>query len=241
MNSGCGGYYVPPNVWATMDQNQRTMLLRHQDEACQQDNSHSDTTSTVSEVTTPTTQPTAPTPNPPQANPGSLIRQMLSNAHTTASTNNHSPDGEISINGQFYAPMGRSANEAVCYSIANIGRNLGALVEGGTNGGLAGADVRVLETEPHVQVDISGITEDTMESLPIVQCAALVDTVDEGKIILIMSQYAKHDTGKTIHSKNQLGMLSLTLQSVMAANKYFTLWKARLSQCTYAMAYSIST
>ena len=28
--------------------------------------------------------------------------------------------------------------------------------------------------------------------------------VDEGKTILIMSQYAKHDTGKTIHSKNQL-------------------------------------
>ena len=43
-----------------------------------------------------------------------------------------------------------------------------------------------------------------MESLPIVQCAALVDTVDKGKVILIMSQYAKHDHGKTIHSKNQL-------------------------------------
>ena len=100
--------------------------------------------------------------------------------------------------------MGRSINEAVCYSIANIGHNLGALIDGGANGGLAGADVCVLETEPHVQVDISGITEDTMESLPIVQCAALVNTVDEGKIILIMSQYAKRNTGKAIHSKNQL-------------------------------------
>ena len=175
-----------------MDQNQCTTLLRHRDEAHQQDNNHSDTTSTISEVTTPTTQPMAPTPNPPQANPGSLIhQQMLSNACTTASTSNHSPDGEISINGQFYAPMGRSANEAVHYSIANIGHNLGALVDGGANGGLAGADVCVLETEPHVQVDISGITEDTMELLPIVQCAALVNTVDKGKIILIMSEYEK--------------------------------------------------
>ena len=43
-----------------------------------------------------------------------------------------------------------------------------------------------------------------MESLPIVQCAALVETVDEGKVILIMSQYAKRDQGKTFHSKNQL-------------------------------------
>ena len=150
------------------------------------------------------TQPATSTPNPPQSNPGSLIWQMLSNAHTTASTNNHSSDGEISINGQFYAPMGRSVNEAVRYTIANIGRNLGALIDGGTNGGLAGADVHVLETVPHVRVDVSGITDNTMESLPIVQCATLVDMVDKGKIILIMSQYTTHDHGKTIHSKNQL-------------------------------------
>ena len=133
-----------------------------------------------------------------------MIQQMLSNAHTTVSTNNHSSDGEISINGQFYAPAGRSSNEAVHYTIANIGRNLGALIDGGANGGLAGVDVRGLETVPHVRVDVSGITDNTMESLPIVQCAALVEMVDEGKVILIMSQYAKRDQGKTIHSKNQL-------------------------------------
>ena len=133
-----------------------------------------------------------------------MIRQMLSNACTTTSTNNHSSDGEISINGQFYAPTGRSANEAVCCTIANIGRNLSALIDGGANGGLAGVDVRMLETAPHARVDVSGITDNIMESLPIVQCAALVETVDEGKVILIMSQYAKRDQGKTIHSKNQL-------------------------------------
>ena len=204
VNSGRGGYYVPPNVWATMDQNQRTMLLRHRDESRHQENNHSNTTSTVSEVTTPTMQPATSTPNPPQANPGSMIRQMLSNACTTTSTNNHLSDGEIFINGQFYAPTGRSANEAVRYTIANIGCNLGALIDGGTSGGLAGADIHVLETVPHVQVDVSGIMDNTMESLPIVQCAALVDMINEGNIILIMSQYAKRDHGKTIHSKNQL-------------------------------------
>ena len=62
-----------------MDQNQHTMLLRHRDESRQQENNHSDTTSTVSEVTSPTTQPATSTPNPPQANPGSLIWKMLSN------------------------------------------------------------------------------------------------------------------------------------------------------------------
>ena len=130
-SGGCGGYYVPPNVWATLDQNQRTMLLRHRDESRQQENNHSDATSTISEVTSPTTQPATSTSNPTQSNPGSMIRQMLSNACTTASANNHSSDGEISINGQCYAPTGRSTNEAVRYTIANIGHNLGALIDGG--------------------------------------------------------------------------------------------------------------
>ena len=60
-NSGHGGYYVPPNVWATIDQNQHKMLLRHQDESRHQENNHSDTTSTISEVTSPTTQPATST------------------------------------------------------------------------------------------------------------------------------------------------------------------------------------
>ena len=95
MNSGHGGYYVPPNVWATMDQNQRTMLLRHQDESHQQENNHSNTTSTISDVSSPMTQPATSTLNPPQTNPGSLIPKMLSNAYTTASTNNHSSVTEV--------------------------------------------------------------------------------------------------------------------------------------------------
>ena len=60
-NSGRGGYYVPPNVWVTMDQNQHTMLLRHRDESRHQENNHSDTTSTISEVTSPMTQPATST------------------------------------------------------------------------------------------------------------------------------------------------------------------------------------
>ena len=43
-----------------------------------------------------------------------------------------------------------------------------------------------------------------MERLPLVQCASVVETIDEGKIILIMSQYAHQPDSKTIHSKSQL-------------------------------------
>ena len=43
-----------------------------------------------------------------------------------------------------------------------------------------------------------------MEWLPLVQCASVVETIDEGKIILILSQYAHKADSKTIHSKSQL-------------------------------------
>ena len=70
----------------------------------------------------------------------------------------------------------------------------GALVESGANGGLAGSNTHILSTIPHTHVDITGVRGGgggggVMEHLPLplVQCASVVETIDEGKIILIMS------------------------------------------------------
>ena len=60
-----------------------------------------------------------------------------------------------------------------------------------------------LETSLDQQVDVTGVTSGTLKQLPIVQAAGIVDTHDEGPIICIMSQYAQHPTGKSIHSKGQ--------------------------------------
>ena len=65
---------------------------------------------------------------------------------------------------------------------------MGALVDSGANGGMAGCDTRVLSTVPHAHVDITGVGGSVMERLPLVQCASCVDTIDEGRIVLIMSQ-----------------------------------------------------
>ena len=45
-----------------------------------------------------------------------------------------------------------------------------------------------------------------MACLPLIQCASVVETLDEGKIIVIMSQYqyTHKPDGKTIHSKSQI-------------------------------------
>ena len=69
---------------------------------------------------------------------------------------------------------------------------------------MAGDDILIIETDPIATIDVMGVTDGILQSMPIIQCAAIIDTMDEGKIILIMSQYAPQSNDKTIHSKNQL-------------------------------------
>ena len=50
----------------------------------------------------------------------------------------------------------------------------------------------------------TGVSGEVMQHLPLVQCASVVDMIDEGKIVLIMSQYAHKPDSKIIHSKSQV-------------------------------------
>ena len=88
---------------------------------------------------------------------------------------------------------------------------MGALVDSGANGGMAGYDTRVLSTVPHAHVDITGVGDSVMVRFPLVQCASGVDTIDEGRIVFIMSQYAHKPDSKTIHSKPQLEHFGSTI------------------------------
>ena len=81
---------------------------------------------------------------------------------------------------------------------------MGTLVDSGANGGMAGSDTQVLSMVPHAHVDITGVGGSVMERLPLVQCASVIETTDEGHIVLIMSQYTHKPDSKTIHSKSQL-------------------------------------
>ena len=80
----------------------------------------------------------------------------------------------------------------------------GALVDSGANGGMAGSNTRILATVPHAFVNITGVGGEVLQWLPIIQGASLVHTIDEGPIILIMSQYAHKPDSKSIHSKSQI-------------------------------------
>ena len=81
----------------------------------------------------------------------------------------------------------------------------GALVDGGANGGLIGCDALVLSIDLLNTANVIGVTDHIMPSLPIVQAAAKLDTMEHGPIIGIFSAYAQRsDGGPTVHSKGQM-------------------------------------
>ena len=77
-----------------------------------------------------------------------------------------------------------------------------SFVDSGANGGLAGSDVRVLNTS-HRQCTVIGINNHEIPGLDIVQCAALVNT-NHGIVNLIMNEYAYYGKGHSIHSSGQI-------------------------------------
>jgi hypothetical protein len=79
----------------------------------------------------------------------------------------------------------------------------GALIDRGSNGGVAGDDVRVICIDHHRTVDVEGIDNHQITNIRIVTAGALVDT-NRGPVILIMNQYAHAGKGKTIHSSGQM-------------------------------------
>ena len=77
-----------------------------------------------------------------------------------------------------------------------------SLVDRGDNGGIAGADVRVIE-KLHRQVDVQGIDNHQMTNIQIVTAGGVTRT-QRGEVILIMNQYAYVGKGTSIHSSPQM-------------------------------------
>ena len=101
-------------------------------------------------------------------------------------------------------PTYRLNTATTTYSVSahDSARKVGALVDRGANGGIAGNDVRIIATTDR-SVDVQGVSNHQVTDIPIVTCGAVVNT-HRGDAILIMNQYARVRNGKTIHSCVQL-------------------------------------
>ena len=89
----------------------------------------------------------------------------------------------------------------VVYRVSNIharNKSPGSLVDRGANGGLLGADGRVIH-QYNKTVDVTGIDNHEVNGLRIVNAVAIAHS-QKGPVILVLNQYAYVGTGRTIHS-----------------------------------------
>jgi hypothetical protein len=95
------------------------------------------------------------------------------------------------------------SNSSYSVSAHNHGSSSrGSLIDHGTNGGIAGNDVRVISTTDRV-VDVTSIDNHQLTSIKVRSVGALAHS-QRRPVIIIMHQYALHQQQRTIHSCAQL-------------------------------------
>ena len=86
--------------------------------------------------------------------------------------------------------------------VARVNQSNHHLIDRGANGGLAGADMRVIHTTPR-KINIVGIDDHELTGLNVVTAAALLDT-QKGPIIKVFHEYAHLGKGRSIHAAGQM-------------------------------------
>ena len=161
---------------------------------------------------------------------GSALRSMLSNAaaHKPSTATQASNDTKsvtvYAHDGKIYQEMPniqlQTNKTNIQYHIEkyeHIDAHIGALTDGGANGGLGGTDCLVLE-EGLAKADVTGIANNTVEDLPICTVASKIET-SSGYIIGIFHQYAYLGKGKSVHSCCQLRAFGLDVNDVPRGQK----------------------
>ena len=98
------------------------------------------------------------------------------------------------------SPRQFQVNQRYVFTTAKQSTN--HLIDRGAIEGLAGADMRILQTT-HRKINIVGIDDHELTGLHLVTAAALLDT-QKGPIIGIFHEYAHLGKGKSIHAAGQM-------------------------------------
>ena len=136
----------------------------------------------------------------------------------------------------------RTINHHYTYLVAQAAQaKHGSLVDRGANGGLAGSDVRILSRSSR-KCTVTGIDSHELQSLDVVQWAALVET-NHGIVNLIMNEYTCYGKGHTIHFSGQIEWFKNSVDdrfSMLVANRGSAPlmampchWFAEVASCIY--------
>ena len=152
-------------------------------------------------------QTVQPSQQPAQRQPGEVMQRFLANTNIQdARSAPPSNPTTITVNGKTYQLMMAQIKYKVS-QMTTATTDTMALVDRGANGGLAGSDMRVMSVSD-ATVDITGIAGAELHDIKLGTCAAVIKTT-KSPVIGWFHQYAIQNSGKSIHSANQMESFGL--------------------------------
>ena len=218
--------YLPPKIWETLSESTKQMILEHNKKvklnnptpyssgsktkpnptlgkptsAPHQVHQHSQDEST--EASPPDT-PTQTLVNKCLAESGidpTDIQNVMSVSHAKRSISSHDSSRKIHIHQR--------------YVFTRVNKSNHHLIDRGANGGLAGADMKVIHTTPR-KINIVGIDDHELTGFNVVTATALLDT-QKGPIIGIFHEYAHLGKGKSIHASGQMEWFNCQVDRILS-------------------------
>ena len=206
--------YLPPKIWETLSESTKQMVIEHNKKV----KLNNPTPYTSGSKTKPNPTMGKPNPAPQQVHQHSQddakeepppdtstqtlvnkclvesgidptdIQNVMSVSHAKRNISSHDSSRKIHTHQR--------------YVFTRVNQSNHHLIDRGANGGLAGADMRVIHTTPR-KINIVGIDDHELTGLNVVTAAALLDT-QKGPIIGIFHEYAHLGKGKSIHASGQM-------------------------------------
>ena len=206
--------FLPPNIWETPSESTKQMIIEHNKKV----KLNNPTPYPSGSKTKPNPTLGKPTPTqqqvhqhsqdepteepPPDTSTQTLVNKCLAESGID-------PTDIQNVMSVSYAKRNISSHESSRqiqthqrYVFARVNQSNHHLIDRGANGGLAGADMRVIHTTPR-KINIVGIDDHELTGLNVVTAADLLDT-QKGSIIGVFHEYAHLGKGRSIHAAGQM-------------------------------------
>ena len=206
--------FLPPQIWETLSESTKQMIIEHNKKV----KLNNPTPYPSGSKTKPNPTLGKPTPAPQQVHLHSQdepTEEPPPNTSTQTPVNKSLAESGIdptdiqNVMSVSYAKRNISSHESSRhiqthqrYVFARVNQSNHHLIDRGANGGLAGADMRVIHTTPR-KINSVGIDDHELTGLNVVTAAALLDT-QKGPIIGVFHEYAHLGKGRSIHAAGQM-------------------------------------
>ena len=206
--------FLPPNIWETLSESTKQMIIEHNKKV--KLNNPTPYPSGSKTKPNPTLGKSTPAPQqvhkhsqdepteepPPDTSTQTLVNKCLAESGID-------PTDIQNVMSVSYAKRNISSHESSRqiqthqrYVFASVNQSNHHLIDRGANGGLDGADMRVIHTTPR-KINIAGIDDHELTGLNVVTAATLLDT-QKGPIIGVFHEYAHLGKGRSIHAAGQM-------------------------------------